>query len=106
MVGDSAAVSRACLIIDISMLGLGMTLQHASPCELLGRRISIDVPAVGDSFSMRLEGVVKNAVPTPEGALRVGIAFDGDSESEPSTVAGKRTQMESDEDTGRRIRAH
>lgn len=87
IVGDSAAVSRACRVIDISMLGLGITLKHFSPSELMGQRISVQVPSVGDSFSLRLEGVVKNAVPILGGAVRVGIAFNVFSESEPGTAA-------------------
>jgi hypothetical protein len=79
--------TRACRVIDISMLGLGMTLEHSSPSELLGRRISVEVPALGDSVTIRLEGVVNNAVSTREGVVRVGIAFDGLSESEPGTAA-------------------
>jgi hypothetical protein len=69
------------------MLGLGMTLEHSSPSELLGRRISVDVPAVSDSVSIRLEGVVNNAVPMLEGVVRVGIAFDGLADPEPATGA-------------------
>src|ERR1700722_15637194 len=78
---------RACRVIDISMLGLGMTLKHCSASELLGRRISVDVPAVGDSVSIRLDGVVNNAVPMLEGVVRVGIAFDGLAESESDIAA-------------------
>ena len=37
---------RRCRIDDISMLGLGVTLTHASPSQLAGRRISVDVPAM------------------------------------------------------------
>jgi hypothetical protein len=91
--GESAE-SRACQVIDISMFGLGMTFEHPSPSELLGRRIFVDVPAVGDSVSIQLEGLVKNAVPTAEGAVRVGIGFDGvsESESEPDTAAVQGAQ--------------
>jgi hypothetical protein len=103
--GDPAGTSRACRVIDISMLGLGMTFEHSSPSELLGRRISVDVPANGDSFSIRLEGVVKNAIPTVEEAVRVGIAFDGPSESEPGTAAAQSMKNESDGERRRRIRS-
>jgi hypothetical protein len=89
---ESAAEPRPCRVIDISMLGLGMTFEHSAPSELVGRRISVDVPAVGDSVSIRLEGVINNAVPNLEGAVRVGIAFDGLSESEPSTAAVQGTK--------------
>jgi hypothetical protein len=84
--GEPSAGWRACKVIDISMLGLGMTFEHSSPSELLGRHISVDVPAVSDSVSIRLEGVVTNAVRMPEGVVRVGIAFDGLLESEPGTA--------------------
>jgi hypothetical protein len=86
--GESDERPRACRVIDISMLGLGMTFEHSSsPSNLLGRGISVDVPAVTDSVSIRLEGVVNNAVPTSEGTIRVGIAFNGPSDSEPGTPA-------------------
>ena len=102
--GDSAAGSRACRVIDISMLGLGMVFEHPSPAELLGRRLSLAVSAVGD-FSIRLEGVVKNAEPTTDGAVRVGIAFDELSESEPGIAAVQSTESGRDGDRPRRIRS-
>jgi hypothetical protein len=46
--GETADGWRPCRVIDISMLGLGMTLNHSSPSHLVGRRISVDVPAIGD----------------------------------------------------------
>jgi PilZ domain len=90
--GESPTWRRECRVIDISMLGLGMTFEHSSPSELLGRRIAIEVPAVGDSVSIRLEGVINNAVQTLEGAVRVGLAFDGLSESAPSTAVSRSTE--------------
>jgi hypothetical protein len=80
--GESADGSRPCRVIDISMLGLGMTFNHPSPSHLVGRRISVEVPAVGDSVSIQLEGRVANAGPTLGGSVRVGIEFDGLSEPE------------------------
>ncbi len=105
IVGDSAALSRECRVVDISMLGLGMTLEHPSPSELLGRRICVDFADVGDSFSIRLEGVVRNAVPTLDGGVRVGISFDGLDEPEPGTVAVDMSAVR-DDDGRRRIRSH
>jgi hypothetical protein len=90
--GESAEGHRPCLVIDISMLGLGMTLEHSSPTDIVGRRISVDVPAVGDSVSLRLEGVINNAVPTLQGAVRVGIAFEGLLESQPGTAEVQSTK--------------
>ena len=74
--GESTETRRECRVIDISMLGLGITLNHPNTSEVLGRHISVDVAAVGDSVSIRLEGVVTNAQPTLGGAVRIGIAFD------------------------------
>ena len=67
-----------CRVVDISVLGLGVTLKHASPSQLAGRRISVDVPAVA-----RLEGEITNAVPILGGAVRVGIMFDKPPTSTP-----------------------
>jgi PilZ domain-containing protein len=71
---------RECRIFDISMLGLGLSLNHPSPSQLLGRHIFVDVPATSDSVRIRLEGVVTNAEPTLGGTVRVGITFEGSSE--------------------------
>jgi hypothetical protein len=66
-----------CRVIDISMIGLGITLEHPSPAELAGRHISVDVPTViGHSFRMRLDGKIANAKTTRGRAVRVGIEFD------------------------------
>jgi len=80
--GDSPFGLRECRVVDISMLGLGITLHHPSPSRLVGRRISVDVPAAADSVRIRLEGEIKNAGPTQNGAIRVGIEFDGTAEPE------------------------
>jgi hypothetical protein len=67
-------LATPCRVVDLSMSGLGVTLSHTSfprrdrgatvgdtlP-QLVGRRISVDVPALGDSLSIRLEGQVANA---------------------------------------------
>ena len=62
---------RRCRIDDISMLGLGVTFTHASPSQLAGRRISVDVPAMA-----RLEGKITHAEVILGGAVRVGIVFN------------------------------
>jgi hypothetical protein len=80
--GEPSKMRRECRVIDISMLGLGITLNHPNTSEVLGRRISVDVAAVGDAVRIRLEGVVTNAQPTLGGAVRIGIAFDELSESD------------------------
>jgi hypothetical protein len=77
-----------CRVIDISMLGVGITLDHPSPYALVGRHISVDVPAVGDSASIRLEGKITNARLTLTTAVRVGIEFDSPSADLVSKVGG------------------
>jgi hypothetical protein len=77
--GESAT---PCQVIDISMLGLGLTLESPWPDRLVGSPISVEVPAIGDSISIRLEGRVKNAKAIADGGVRIGIAFDRPSESE------------------------
>ena len=74
------------------MLGLGMTFEHSSPSELLGCQISVDAPAVTASVSIRLAEVINNAVPMSEGVVRVGMAFDGLSDSDPGAATGQSTK--------------
>lgn len=80
--GESDPNWRDCQVIDISMFGLGITLHHFWPTELVGRHISVEAPAVGASVNVRLDGVIRNADQTSGGVIRVGIEFDGLSESE------------------------
>jgi hypothetical protein len=75
---------RDCRVNDISMLGLRITLHHFWPAELIGRHISVDASAVGDSVKVRLEGVITRAEPTAGGIVRIGIEFDRLSKSEPA----------------------
>ncbi len=74
-----------CRVVDISMLGVGITFNHLSPSELLGRCISVEVPTVGDSISIQLKGKVTNVKSTRGTAVRVGIEFDRPSESRLGT---------------------
>jgi hypothetical protein len=62
---------RRCRIDDISMLGLGVTFTHASPSQLAGRHISVDVPAMA-----RFEGQITHAEVVLGGAVRVGVVFN------------------------------
>ncbi len=76
-----------CRVIDISMLGLGITFHHPRPSELVGRGISLEIPAAGDSVKIRFEGEIKSAAAIPEGTVRVGIEFVGLSEAERAITA-------------------
>ena len=71
--GESDPEWRDCQVADVSSLGLGITLHHFWPLELVGRQITVEAPAVGDR--------------TAGGVIRVGIEFDGLTELELA-VAG------------------
>ena len=73
--GESASGWRDCRIIDISMLGFGIRMQHSRPSDLVGRRVSVEVPAVGDSINVRFEGEVKNVSRSTLRSVRIGIEF-------------------------------
>jgi PilZ domain len=85
--GEPATKRHDCRVVDISMMGLGLLFQHPSPSVLVGRRMSVDVTAVGDRVNIRLEGKVTNATATPGGAARIGIEFDDSSGTEPDSPA-------------------
>jgi hypothetical protein len=68
---------RCCRVIDISIFGLGITLKHPSSSQLVGRRISVEIPMTDDSVSIFTAGTITNAGPTLGGEVRVGIKFDG-----------------------------
>jgi hypothetical protein len=75
--GESVARWRDCEIIDISSLGLGLTFQHPQPWDLVGRRIVVDAATVDEAVTIRLEGQIRNAAPTLEGDVRIGVEFVG-----------------------------
>jgi hypothetical protein len=85
--GESDPEWRDCKVADVSILGLGITLHHFWPSNLVGRQITVEAPAVGDSVNVRLAGVITNADRTAGGVIRVGIEFDGLTELELA-VAG------------------
>jgi hypothetical protein len=96
-------LAARCRVIDISMLGLSITLEHPSPAQLAGLRIYVDVPTViGDSFSLRLEGKIANAKATRGRAARVGIEFDQPSEGGLGTTILESTMSEDTEAGARR----
>lgn len=91
--GEAASGWRDCRVIDISTLGLGITLHHPRPSELVGRRLVVEVPAFGDSVNVRLAGDVKNILPARGlgRAVRVGIEFTRLSNVEEAVVSSLST---------------
>lgn len=85
--GDPAAAWLECRIVDISMLGIGITFDHPNPRELSGRLISVSLPGDGNCVNVRLDGEIKNATATMSRDVRVGIEFVGLSEAEQAITA-------------------
>jgi PilZ domain len=73
--GESAAGWRDCRVADISMLGIGIRMQHSHPSDLIGRRVSVELPAVGDAVNIRFEGEVRNVARSTLRSARIGIEF-------------------------------
>jgi len=91
MDSEADTMQRECRVVDISMLGLGLVFRHPSPSNIVGRRISVEVSAVDDRVIIRLEGIVRHATVTPEGAVRVGVEFHDDEESESYSITTEGT---------------
>jgi PilZ domain len=87
LAGEHAAEWRDCRVVDISMLGLGITFDHPDPAELAGRLVSVNLPGDGGCVNVRLEGQIKNASPTMSRDIRVGIEFIRLSETEQAITA-------------------
>jgi hypothetical protein len=85
--GESPSMWRDCEVIDISMFGLGITLHHPQPWELVDRHIVVDISAIGDVLNVRLEGEIRDAAFTLEGDIRVGFEFTGLSKTEQAITA-------------------
>lgn len=87
LTGESATGWHECRVVDISMLGIGITFPHPNPSELSGRLISVNLPGDGNSVNVRLEGEIKNAAVTMSREIRVGIEFIRLSETEQAITA-------------------
>jgi hypothetical protein len=84
--GDPVDEARECRVLDISEFGVGILLHHPRGSELIGRHVSVETPKQGVSVNIRLEGEVRNAVPSDGGSVRLGIEFVGLTELEQSVV--------------------
>jgi hypothetical protein len=70
------------------MFGLGITLHYPALTQLMGRGLSVEVPALDETVKIRFEGKIKNVVaPVADGVVRVGIEFPEHSEAiQPMTA--------------------
>jgi hypothetical protein len=87
LAGEPASGWRDCRVVDISMLGIGITFDHPNPSELSGRLISVNLPGDGSCVNVRLEGEIKNAAVTLSRDIRVGVEFIQLSETEQAITA-------------------
>ena len=98
---DEAPVTawRDCEVLDISMLGIGLTIVDLRDNELVGRNICVEFPAVADSVSVRLDGIIRNARRVDDLLVRVGIEFIGMSTVEQAiaTVLGALMEVDGPE---------
>jgi hypothetical protein len=87
LAGESEKGWRECRVVDISMLGMGITLDRPEHSDLSGRLISVNLPGAPCSVNVRLEGEIKSSVPTITRGARVGIEFIRLSETELAITA-------------------
>jgi hypothetical protein len=74
---------RECFVLDISARGLGISVCHQRPSELKGKGIAVEMPALSDSVSVRLEGEIRYAVAGDDtDIVRIGIELFGLSQEE------------------------
>jgi hypothetical protein len=94
---------RECRVIDITPEGMGFTLRHDEPAELVGGTVQVQFPAGSGSLRVSLEGAVKSVVAIGAGFVRVGLEFRGLSRSERAlaTVLDVLTQTYEPVDRGR-----
>jgi hypothetical protein len=85
--GDGPTEWHECLVIDISVLGVGIELHGVVLTDAVGQEIAIEVQTpVGTSVNIRLYGQVRYTLPEPRGGQRVGVEFIGLSETERSIL--------------------
>jgi hypothetical protein len=78
---------RHCQIVDVSTLGVGIEIQDRWATNLVGRRVSVEIPPIGGHLvGVRLEGEIRNAMGYPDGAVRIGIEFDELSATQRSVI--------------------
>ena len=87
LAGESATGWRECRVVDISALGLAITFDCLETTALSGRLISVNLSGDDGAVNVRLDGEIKNAVPTFSKKVRVGIEFAKVSETEQAVTS-------------------
>jgi hypothetical protein len=90
---------QECTVLDISVRGVGIAVRDGPPSSLVGHSVSIELPADCPSVSVRLKGVIKNALRVPSRGVRIGIEFARLSAAERAiaTVLGALTELDATE---------
>jgi hypothetical protein len=73
---------RECRVIGISPDGMGLTLRHEEPADLVERTVQVQFPGSNGSLQVSLEGTVRSAKAVGAGVIRVGLEFRGLTRSE------------------------
>lgn len=73
---------RECRVIDLSLLGVGLEVLGVIAEDVVGHRVEIYVNPREGCVSLRLVGRVKNVSQGRLGGTRVGVEFEGLSETE------------------------
>jgi hypothetical protein len=84
------------MVLDISRHGLGISVRHHRPSDLKGQGIAVEMPALSDSVSVRLEGEIRYAVAVDDSdVVRIGIELFGLSQEEQviATVLSALTEV-------------
>jgi hypothetical protein len=86
---------RECWVLDVGTGGLGVTMLHRNPSELLGRSILVEFPAMSHWVSVRLEGTIGHIEEIAPELVRVGVEFVELSKEEQAvaTVLGVMTEV-------------
>jgi hypothetical protein len=78
---------RPCIVVDISLIGVGLELLGGVRSDLIGHQLVVQVQApVGESVTLRLKGRVVNLGKYPAPMTRAGLEFVGLAEMEKSIL--------------------
>lgn len=76
-----------CEVVDVSLIGAGIDIWADSGVDLTGCRLIVEIrPPTGDSVVLRFSGRVSRINQESAFHLRVGMVFEGLSESERSIL--------------------
>lgn len=76
-----------CEVVDVSLIGAGIDIWGDNAVELTGCRVSVEIwPPIGDSVVLRFSGRVSRVSQESAFHSRVGIVFEGLSDSERSIL--------------------